>query len=104
MELATLRREFSNTTNRNLAELLGRGIKSITWQAATLGLSKTPEHRAQQSRRTALATLTPEHMQSIGSRGGQIGGNARAKSLSASARTKIARAAAKARWKVTEDA
>lgn len=97
-ELATLRRKFSTTTNRNLAELLGRGIKSIGWQAANLGLLKSAEHRAKQSRRTALLSLTPQHMQTIGSKGGQKGGKARAQSLTAIARTNIARTAAKARW------
>jgi hypothetical protein len=97
-ELATLRRKFPVTTNRDLAELLQRGIKSIIWQGAKLGLLKSPEHRSEQSRRTALATMTPEHMRIIGSTGGNIGGKARAESLKLADRKKIAKSAIKARW------
>lgn len=97
-ELATLRREFATATNRELADKLERSPKSIIWQGAKLGLLKSPEHRSEQSRRTALATLTPEHMRIIGSTGGNIGGKARAESLKPAARKKIAKAAIKARW------
>jgi hypothetical protein len=97
-ELSTLKRKFATNTNRDLAEMLDRGIKSIIWQAANLGLKKSAEHRSANSRRTALATLTPEHMRAIGSIGGTIGGKARAESLSAAARKKIAKAAINVRW------
>jgi len=97
-ELSNLRRNFATNTNRDLAQKLGRGTKSIIWQAANLGLKKSPEHRAANSRRIAMATLTPEHMRTIGSIGGKIGGKVRAESLTAAARKKIAKAAAKARW------
>jgi hypothetical protein len=97
-ELATLRREFATAANRELADKLGRSLKSIIWQGAKLGLLKSPEHRSEQSRRTALATLTPEHMRTIGSAGGKIGGKARAESLKPADRKKIAKAAIKARW------
>lgn len=98
-ELSDLRRKFATNTNRDLAEMMGRGIKSIIWQAARLGLSKTPEHRAEQSRRTALAVgKTSEEMAALGSLGGKIGGKARAESLTPAKRKKIAKAAITARW------
>jgi hypothetical protein len=95
-ELATLRRKFPVTTNRDLAELLQRGIKSIIWQGAKLGLLKSLEHRSEQSRQTALAN--PQDMVALGSLGGQMGGKARAKALKPAARKKIAKAAIAARW------
>ena len=97
-ELTILRDNFSTTTNKSLAEMLGRGIKSITWKASLLSLKKTPDHLASMSRLTALKTLSPEHMRAIGSRGGKIGGTARAEALTANERQDIARAAIKARW------
>ncbi len=78
--------------------MLGRGLKSIIWQAANLGLKKSQEHRSENSRRTALAAMTPKHMRAIGSAGGKIGGKARAESLSAADRKNIAANAIKARW------
>jgi len=45
------------------------------------------------------AAVSSEYMASIGRRGGQIGGKRRLKTMTAEQRQKVARKAAKARWK-----
>ena len=51
----------------------------------------------------SAASKTPEERREHGSMGGSIGGKARAKSLTAGQRKKIAKAAAKARWAKAKD-
>jgi hypothetical protein len=103
-ELATLRRSFATTSTKDLAAKLGRTARSVSGQAAKLGLAKVPAHRSAQSRRTALAAgRTSEQMAALGSAGGMIGGKARAEALTPAARKRIAKAAIKARWDAARD-
>jgi hypothetical protein len=46
----------------------------------------------------SVAAITPEERREHGSKGGSIGGKARAKALTKKQRTDIAKTAAKARW------
>ncbi|QHN04407.1 hypothetical protein FTO74_14320 [Granulicella sp. WH15] len=98
-ELAFLRRAFATTTNAKIATKLGRTAKSIGYAAGNLGLTKSAEHRSEQSHRVAIHTArTSEEMAAIGSIGGKIGGKARAEALTPAARKKIAKNAVDTRW------
>jgi hypothetical protein len=98
-DLDKLRRYFPKMTTADLAEKLGRSAESVNYKAADLGLRKDPEHKAKQSRLSALsAEKTPEEMRALGSRGGKVGGPARAASLTPAKRKRIAKKAIAARW------
>jgi general stress protein YciG len=45
-----------------------------------------------------MASMTPRQREDFASKGGRVGGKARAKALSAERRAEIARKAAEARW------
>ena len=51
----------------------------------------------------SVASITPEERREHGSKGGAIGGHARAKALTKKRRSEIAQAAAKARWAKPEE-
>jgi hypothetical protein len=62
------------------------------------GQIPAPQKPAEQTTATPPATLS-EYMAAIGRKGGQIGGKRRMKTMTKAQRSKIARAAVKARWK-----
>lgn len=98
-ELSTLKRLYPRSTTADVARRLSRTPKSVSAKALALGLAKSPEQRSASSSISGKAAAQAiGDMTALGSKGGRIGGAARAAALTAKRRKEIARAAIAARW------
>ena len=67
--------------------------------AVSTGQIPPPESEVAQGTATVRLTNVSEYMAAIGRKGGKIGGKRRLKTMTKAERTKVARKAAKTRWK-----
>jgi hypothetical protein len=98
-EIALLKTLYADKPTKDLARWLERTPQSVSHKAAALGLKKSASHRSAQARAVALFVgLTADDMAALGSIGGQAGGPARTRVLTAKRRKEIAKKAVAARW------
>ena len=67
--------------------------------AVSTGQIRSPEPEVPEETATVRPTNVSEYMSAIGRKGGQIGGKRRLKTMTKAERIKVARKAAKTRWK-----